>query len=152
MIENIIHNEVLFAIIIRADYKNDGIEFFTPDDFSQQLGYMTRRKGYIIKPHLLQHQERKVSCSQKILVLKSGKVRIDIYDREKNYLKSTVISGGDIILLAEGIHGFEMIEDAEIIEIKQGPYHPLHKIKLALLLLNELVNVERDFSVIQPIL
>ena len=37
------------AIIIKADYKKDGIEFFTPDDYSQQLAYMKHPKG---KRHL----------------------------------------------------------------------------------------------------
>ena len=39
MIQNIIHNEKLLSVIIRANYEKDGIEFFTPDDFSQQLAY-----------------------------------------------------------------------------------------------------------------
>ena len=29
---------------------------------------------------------------------------------------------GDVILLASGGHGFQMIEQSEIIEVKQGPY------------------------------
>ena len=40
MIEKIIHKNIIIAIIIRNDYKKDGIEFFTPNNFSQQLGYM----------------------------------------------------------------------------------------------------------------
>ena len=44
MIEKIIHNKKLLSIIIRSKYKSDGIEFFTPGDFSQQLGYMHRKK------------------------------------------------------------------------------------------------------------
>ena len=43
------------------------------------------------------------------------------YDMD-NYYKSTELIQGDVILLAFGGHGFEMIEDSEIIEIKQGPY------------------------------
>ena len=47
---------------------------------------------------------------------------MDFYDDEKNYLESRILESGDVILLAFGGHGFEMIEDSEIIEVKQGPY------------------------------
>ena len=52
MIEKIINEKIIFAVIIRANYKADGIKFFTPNEFSQQLGYMNRPKGYEISPHL----------------------------------------------------------------------------------------------------
>jgi hypothetical protein len=38
------------------------------------------------------------------------------------YLESRILSAGDVILLAFGGHGFEMLEPTEIIEVKQGPY------------------------------
>ena len=37
MVERILENETLIAVIIRIDYNNPGIAFFTPDNFSQQL-------------------------------------------------------------------------------------------------------------------
>jgi len=49
-------------------------------------------------------------------------VRIDFYDDKKNYFESRILDQGDVVLLAFGGHGFEIIEDSEIIEIKQGPY------------------------------
>jgi hypothetical protein len=122
MIENIKHNNKLLAIIIRTNFHSNGIEFFTPDDFSQQLGYMNRPKGYIIDPHVHKHVERKVTLTQEVLLIKSGKVRVDFYDDDRNYLESRVLDKGDVILLAAGGHGFEVIQDAEMIEVKQGPY------------------------------
>jgi mannose-6-phosphate isomerase-like protein (cupin superfamily) len=122
MIEQITHNSVLLSIIIRADYQKEGITFFTPGDFSQQLGYMNRPSGYIIDPHVHNHVERKVTLTQEVLYIKSGKVRVDFYDDNKNYLESRILKKGDVILLAAGGHGFEILETAEMIEIKQGPY------------------------------
>lgn len=122
MIENVIHNEKLLSVIIRANYKSDGIEFFTPNDFSQQLAYMNRAKDYVIPPHVHNAVQRDVHFTQEVLVIKSGKVRVDYYDDNKNYLESKVLNQGDVILLAYGGHGFEMLEDSEIIEVKQGPY------------------------------
>ncbi|EEP61036.1 cupin domain-containing protein [Sulfurihydrogenibium yellowstonense] len=122
MIQQIIHGNKILAIIIKRNFQKDGIEFFTPDDFSQQLAYMKRPKGYIIKPHVHNIVERKVRYTQEVLFIKKGKVRVDFYDDERNYLKSIILEEGDVILLAHGGHGFEMIEETEIIEVKQGPY------------------------------
>ena len=122
MIENIINNNKILAIIIRSNYNQEGIKFFTPSEFSQQLGYMNRPKGYIITPHSHNKVERKIETTDETLIIKSGKVRIDFFDENKNYLKSKILNKGDIILLVNGGHGFEMLEKTEIIEIKQGPY------------------------------
>ncbi|GAA3950155.1 hypothetical protein GCM10022246_00890 [Pedobacter ginsengiterrae] len=122
MIERIEHNSVLLAIIIRANYKEEGIAFFTPGDFSQQLGYMNRSKGYVIEPHVHKIVERKVTLTQEVLYIKTGKVLINFYDNDQQYLENRILEKGDVILLASGGHGFEMLDDTEMIEIKQGPY------------------------------
>ena len=122
MIETIKHNEKVLSIIIRNNYSAEGIEFFTPNDFSQQLGYMKRPAGYIIPPHVHNAVQREVHYTKEVLIIKSGKVRVDFYDDDKTYLESRVLLSGDIILLAYGGHGFDILEEAEMIEVKQGPY------------------------------
>ena len=122
MIEYIKHQGELLAIIISSQFSKKGIEFFTPDDFSQQVGYMNRPRGYVIDPHIHNHIERKVTLTQEVLFIKSGQVKVDFYSNEKSFLESRVLSQGDVILLASGGHGFEIIEDCEMIEVKQGPY------------------------------
>ena len=122
MIHQITRNNKILSIIIKGNFQKDGIEFFTPDDFSQQLAYMKRPKGYIIKPHIHNIVERKVEYTQEVLFIKRGKVRVDFYDEDRNYIKSVILDEGDVILLAHGGHVFEMIEETEIIEVKQGPY------------------------------
>lgn len=112
----------MVALIIRSTYHSEGIEFFTPGDYSQQLGYMNRPAGYIIPPHVHPPVARTVHHTQEVLFVKSGKVRVDLYSATQEYLESRVISTGDVILLAFGGHGFEMIEPTEMIEVKQGPY------------------------------
>lgn len=122
MLQNITHNGKLLSVIIRAGYKKDGIEFFTPGDFSQQLGYMNRPEGYVIPPHVHNPVARGVEYTKEVLYIKSGRVRVDFYDEDRNYLQSTILNAGDVVLLAYGGHGFEMLEASEIIEVKQGPY------------------------------
>uniref|UniRef100_UPI0040472DAE hypothetical protein n=1 Tax=Algoriphagus sp. TaxID=1872435 RepID=UPI0040472DAE len=122
MIEKILHESSLLALIVRAEFRADGIEFFTPSDFSQQLGYMSRPKGYVIPPHVHNPVTREVLYTKEVLFIKSGKLRVDFYTDLQVYLESKILHTGDIILLAVGGHGFEMLEASEIIEVKQGPY------------------------------
>ncbi len=122
MVEQIIHAGQLLAIVLRARYQAEGIVFFTPGDFSQQLGYMHRPKGHIIPPHVHNEVVREVTLTNEVLIVKSGRVRVDFYDEERRYLESRVLGAGDIVLLARGGHGFEMLEPSEMVEVKQGPY------------------------------
>ncbi len=120
--ESIMDGERLLAVILRTSFCRDGIEFFTPNDFSQQLGYMNRPAGYVIAPHVHNPVPREVQFTKEVLFIRSGKVRVDFYDDDQNYLKSSILNQGDVVLLAFGGHGFEMLEASEIIEVKQGPY------------------------------
>ncbi len=122
LFEKIITENLLLAIIIRSDYTKDGIEFFTNDNDSQQLGYMNRPEGYVIAPHRHNLVAREVHLTQEVLFIKTGKVRVDFYDNDQNYIQSAVLDKGDVILLSDGGHGFKMLEKSEIIEVKQGPY------------------------------
>jgi hypothetical protein len=122
MIEEIKFENEIFGIIIRSNFEKEGIEFFTPGTFSQQLGYMKRPKDYEIPPHVHNEVLREVILTQEVLFIKSGKVRVDFYKQDKSYFLSKIIFKGDIILLAAGGHGFVMLEESEIIEVKQGPY------------------------------
>jgi mannose-6-phosphate isomerase-like protein (cupin superfamily) len=63
-----------------------------------------------------------ITRAQEVLIIKRGRLRVDFYDRDKAYLQSRILNAGDIILLAAGGHGFEVLEDLEMIEVKQGPY------------------------------
>ena len=114
-------NELL-AIIIDGKYHAPGISFFTPDDLSQQVAYMNHPKGHEILPHVHNRVTREVHYTQEVLVIKAGKLRVDFYSNESEYIESHVLSTGDVIVLVSGGHGFKVLEDVEMYEIKQGPY------------------------------
>lgn len=122
LIEKVIHNNQIYAIIIRSDYSKEGVEFFTPDDFSQQLAFMKHPKGKVIQPHLHNVVTREVHYTKEVLVIRKGTLQVDFYDDNKTYLESKILNRGDIILLAFGGHGFKCLDDVEMVEIKQGPY------------------------------
>ena len=122
MIEKIIHDNRLLAIIVSCGFQEEGIHFFTPDDFSQQLAYIQHPAGKEIAPHAHNPVRREVHHTQEVLFIRKGKLRVDFYDDQRNYIESRVLGGGDTVLLSGGGHGFEVLVDIAMIEVKQGPY------------------------------
>ena len=122
MIEKIAANGQLLAIIISRGFCEVGVHFFTPDDFSQQLAYMHHPAGKVIDPHLHNPVPRTVHYTQEVLFIKRGRLRVDFFNDDKIFLESRILEAGDTILLAAGGHGFEALEELEMIEVKQGPY------------------------------
>ena len=110
--------------IIRNPYSPSKTEFFTPDTYSQQLGIIKYPKDGKIKPHYHNELVREVFYTQEVLVIRKGKVKVNLFSNGSlEFYSSVILSQGDTILLASGGHGFEMIEDCEMLEIKQGPYN-----------------------------
>jgi hypothetical protein len=121
-IEHIKSGDIDLALIVRRKYRSEGIEFFTPNSYSQQIGYMNRPAGYVIQPHIHNPVTREVQYTNEVLIVRSGLVQVDFYSEQKAYLFSRILEQGDIILLIRGGHGFKMLENTEMVEIKQGPY------------------------------
>ena len=122
MIEEITHNNHLLALIISHKFNDPGVHFFTEDNLSQQLAYMRHPAGKVIEPHVHNPVPREVHYTQEVLFIKKGKLRVDFYTEEQEYLESRVLEAGDLILLIQGGHGFEVLEELEMFEVKQGPY------------------------------
>lgn len=122
MIENITYHDQLLALIISHRFNEPGIHFFTPNELSQQLAYMHHPVGKVIPPHVHNPVPREVQYTQEVLLIKKGKLRVDFYNNQQQYLESRILEDGDVILLVTGGHGFEVLEEIEMIEVKQGPY------------------------------
>ena len=120
--EEIVIDGHLCAIILPADFDEPGIQFFTSNDLSQQLASMSYSAGKVIPAHTHNLVRREVSYSQEALFIRKGKVRVDFYTQRQEYRKSRVLGAGDVILLIAGGHGFEVLEDLNMVEVKQGPY------------------------------
>lgn len=121
-VEIISDKEQQLAIIVYNDFNIEGIHFFTKNDLSQQLAYMNHPKGKIIDPHVHNPVERLVNYTQEVLFIKEGKLKVDFYSNDQIYLESRELNKGDVILLMTGGHGFEILEDLKMFEVKQGPY------------------------------
>ena len=121
-IEKILDGTQQLAIIVYNDFNKQGIHFFTENELSQQLAFMNHPKGKIIEPHVHNPVERVVSFTQEVLFIKEGKLKVDFYTNDQIYLQSRELNKGDVILLMTGGHGFEVLEDLKMFEVKQGPY------------------------------
>ncbi len=121
-IERVEDRDELLAIIVRKEHSDPGVHFFTPSEFSQQLGYMQHRAGKRIQPHIHLPVQREVTFTQEVLFIRKGRLRVDFYRGNQEYLESRELNAGDVILLASAGHGFEVLEDLEMFEVKQGPY------------------------------
>lgn len=122
LVEEIKYDNRHLALIVSYKFNEPGIHFFTPTNFSQQLAYMNHPAGKVIQPHIHNPIPREVLYTQEVLLIKKGKLRVDFYNNKQEYLESRILEAGDIILLIESGHGFEVLEDLEMIEIKQGPF------------------------------
>lgn len=110
------------ALIIKGGYPVQGVEFFTPDSFGQQVALMKRPKGELIPAHMHLPVNRDLVGTQEVLIMKKGRMRVDLFEPDETYVSSYILESGDIVLLNEGGHGFELLEESLFVEVKQGPY------------------------------
>lgn len=122
MIEQVAHRDRVLAVIVRNRFREEGVHFLTDSNLSQQLAYMRHPPGKMIAPHVHNAVPRAVVFTQEVLFLKRGRLRVDFYDDDRAYIESRMLEAGDVILLAGGGHGFEVLEEIEMFEVKQGPY------------------------------
>ncbi|OGP51699.1 MAG: hypothetical protein A2Y79_02140 [Deltaproteobacteria bacterium RBG_13_43_22] len=121
-IERIQAEDKPIAIIVRKEFNQPGVNFFSPFEFSQQLGILIHPPGHEVKPHVHNLIARDVRVTQEVLFLIEGKIEIALYKENKELITSRILTQGDTILLAYGGHGIKILEPSKILEVKQGPY------------------------------
>ena len=121
-IEHVKHSTTTLALIVRSTFSKPGVTFLTEPNLYQQLAYMNHPKGKVIEPHLHNKVERHLDSTQEVLFIRKGILQVDFYDQEKHFLESRKLFAGDVILLVSGGHGFKILEDIEMYEVKQGPF------------------------------
>jgi len=112
----------IIAIVVKSDFKKDGVNFVSKHDFLLQLGISSYKKGDTIKPHFHIEKEITINKIQEVVHIENGRTIVNLYDLNGKKFKSVELLSGDTIFFVDGGHGFEMLEDTKIIEVKQGPY------------------------------
>ena len=124
MITKIYNKKKLYALIVKNRYRNKkGVSFFSSNDLPQQFGYINQNKNHIIYQHKHNKRSTKISITSEVLIILNGILRVDFYDLKKKYLISKILKKGEIIFLYNGSHGFKVIKNVEMIEVKQGPFN-----------------------------
>jgi hypothetical protein len=122
MVEEIKFNNNLLAVIVRCGFSYDGAKFITENHITQQVAHLSYKSGHNIPSHYHHPWERTVMNTLEVLIIKRGKIRVDFYSSLGAYYFSRILSEKDTILFISGGHGFEILEDVDMLEIKQGPY------------------------------
>jgi len=123
MIEKISHKKKIIALIIKTKkVKKRGAYFYSPKNFTQQVGLINHSSKYSIQPHTHQSYPRKINKTSEVLYVKSGVIRVDFYNNKKEYFLSKLLKKDDLIILVDGSHGFKIIKKCKLIEVKQGPF------------------------------
>ncbi len=110
------------ATIVRSNYSAPGISFVTDNNSVHQIGVLCWPRGHLVDAHIHNPLPRSIDSTQEVLFIRNGRVRLDLYNDDQTYECSRELETGDVVFLASGGHGFEMLEETEIIEVKQGPY------------------------------
>ncbi len=122
LIENITQGERVLAIIVRGEYLPTSTTFLTSPELEQQLGFVVHSAGEAIPSHVHRPEQRHLTGTSEVLVVIKGLCEIDLFDDDHLLVATHPLKQGDVILLASGGHGFRMLEDTILLEIKQGPY------------------------------
>jgi hypothetical protein len=122
MIERFIHKKKVYAEIIRARVKSGITRFFSDPKSSFQFGFVAHKKGYAEAPHYHKKILRKINDLQQVLFIQKGKVEVKFYDKNKKLIKRIVVKKGDSINIVQGIHAIRMLENAQCVSVKQGPF------------------------------
>ena len=121
-IEHITWNDKPLAYIIRAEMNPEKTTFLTPLDFNLQLGFVVYPANGEVARHVHWPLERNIVGTSEVLIIKKGRCEIDVYSDDRELVATRELRTGDIMLMISGGHGFRMLEDTILIEIKQGPY------------------------------
>lgn len=129
MIEKIIANEEIIALVVRGGFKPKGVNFLTPENFSLQMAVSLYNRGDNLKAHTHTQRKRIINDAQEMVHIQTGKVELYLFDSNGKKIRTLVLEKGDTVFFAAGGHGWKTLEDTKIIEVKQGPYFGLKQDK-----------------------
>jgi hypothetical protein len=122
LIEEVRSQGTVLALVIRRSYAPGMTTFPTPSSYTQQLGFVVYPAGGAVVPHIHRPVRREITGTAEVIVVRSGRCVVDLYSEERALVASYELETGDVILLVAGGHGFRMLDNTVLMEVKQGPY------------------------------
>ena len=115
-------NKVL-ARLVKAEDWNEGLGFYSNDEEVIQVGTWQYDSGKQLMKHIHNEVDRVITRTNEVLYVVSGTVKAFIYDLDENLVEELTVNSGDILILLDCGHGYEIMADnTKVIEIKNGPY------------------------------
>lgn len=115
-------NGAVLAYIARGGSLPLETTFLTPDDCNLQVGHVVYPSGGEIARHIHLPIERRLVGTTEVLLVQQGRCEVDVYSDERRVVATCELRAGDILIAVAGGHGFRVLEDTVLLEIKQGPY------------------------------
>lgn len=101
-----------------------GVHFLTEPERGQQVALIRHPAGHEVTAHRhLPHPARRVSHTGEVILVHRGKLVVDFFTSGGEPVCSRTLVAGDLLVLLAGGHGFTVLEECELVEVKQGPYH-----------------------------
>ena len=121
-IERITDRGNVLSYIVRATLRPDKTSFVTPPEMNLQVGYVVYPASGEVPRHSHRALERRITGTGEVLMVLEGGCEVDVYNDDEKLIASRILNEGDVLIMASGGHGFRMIKDTVLFEIKQGPY------------------------------
>ncbi len=121
-LETIVADGIVLAYIAHAESAARETGFLTPDDCNLQVGHVVYAAGGEIARHMHLPIERHIIGTTEVIVVERGRCEVDVYDARRTVVATRELCAGDIVIAVAGGHGFRVLEDTVLLEIKQGPY------------------------------
>ena len=125
MTEPIICAGSVLAYVIRGTMTPEKTVFPTPPELELQVGFVVYQAGGVIPPHRHIPITRSIDRTCEVIVVRKGRCEVDIYNDDRQLVATRELKTGDLVIIMSGGHGFRMMEDTILLEVKQGPYHGL---------------------------
>jgi hypothetical protein len=122
-VEPIAKGDRVYAYVMRESGHEPKTTFLTPDEAIQQVGFVVHPAGAEVKRHYHLPLERSIVGTPEVLVVRSGRCEMDVYDDDQELVGTHELKTGDVMVMVGGGHGFRMLEDTVLLEVKQGPYY-----------------------------
>ncbi len=110
------------VLIVRQKFQPDQTNFVTDDSLPMQVGFIVYPEGGEVGRHVHVPLERSLVGTSEVLLVRSGRCEMDVYDDERALVATRELAAGDVVVIFGGGHGFRMLEDTTFLEVKQGPY------------------------------
>ena len=121
-LETITAGGVVLAYIARADSVPGETRFLTPDDCNLQVGHVVYPAGSQIARHMHLPVQRQLTGTTEVILVQRGRCEVEVFDDQRELVRRSELRVGDILIAVGGGHGFRVLEDTVLLEVKQGPY------------------------------